>query len=41
MDSLCVLCKDLVTVEDQAMACDICDNWEHIGCLHYSGKLSD
>ena len=40
MDSLCVLCKKPTTDDNEAMACDVCDNWEHVGCLRHSDKLS-
>ena len=37
----CVSCKREVTEEEKAMACDLCDKWEHVGCLKRSDKLTD
>ena len=41
MDSLCVSCKKTTTAEERAMACDVCNNWEHVGCLRHSDTLSE
>lgn len=30
---VCITCKNEVTDEDKAMACDLCDKWEHEDCL--------
>ena len=38
---VCVSCKKEVTAEDKAMECDLCDKWEHVGCLRHSDKLTD
>lgn len=40
MDDLCVTCKNPTADEDEAMACDVCDKWEHVGCLRNRDKLS-
>ena len=40
MDSLCVSCKKPTDADEEAMECDVCDNWEHVGCLHHCDKLS-
>ena len=38
---VCVTCKKEVTDKDKAMVCDLCDKWEHVGCLKHNDKLSD
>ena len=38
---VCVSCKNEVTEEDKAMACDLCDKWEHVCCLKRSDKLTN
>ena len=40
MTSPCVSCEKPTTADDEAMACDVCDNWEHVGCLRQCDKLS-
>jgi len=27
--------------DNGAMACDLCDKWEHVGCLKHSDKLTN
>ena len=34
-------CTKPTQADDKAMACDVCDNWEHVGCLRRCDKLSD
>lgn len=36
----CVICKKTITEEEQAMACDLCDEWEHVGCPRTCDRLS-
>ena len=38
---VCVTCKKEVTDKDKVMVCDLCDKWEHVGCLKHNDKLSD
>ena len=38
MDSLCVSCKKPTTADEKP---NMCDNWEHIGCLRHCDKLSE
>ena len=38
---ICVSCKNEVTEEDEAMACDLCGKWEHVGCLKHSDQLTN
>ena len=40
MDSPCVSCKKPTAADEEAMACDVCDNWEHVGCLRHCDRLS-
>ena len=40
MEGSCVSCNKPTSMEDKAMACDMCDNWEHIGCLYQCDILS-
>ena len=40
MESPCVMCKNPTADDDKAMACDVCDKWEHVGCLRHRVKLS-
>jgi len=30
-----------VMEDDRAMVCDLCDKWEHVGCLKRSDKLAN
>ena len=41
MDSLCVSCKKPTTADEKAMACDVYNNSEHVGCLRHCDKLSE
>ena len=36
----CVICKKTTNEEDQAMECDLCEGWEHVGCVRQSDRLS-
>ena len=35
-----VSCGAETTAQDQAMACDLCEKWEHVSCLRQCDKLS-
>ena len=34
-------CKKPTTADERAMACDVCDIWEQVGCLHHCDTLSE
>ena len=36
----CVICKKTTKEEDRAMECDLCEGWEHVGCVRQSDRLS-
>ena len=36
----CVTCEETTSAEDQAMECDLCDGWEHVGCVRQCDRLS-
>ena len=29
----CVVCKKVVEEEENALECDLCDQWEHVSCI--------
>ena len=41
MTSQCVSCKNNVGVEDKAILCDLCEQWEHVACMKQSDRPSE
>ena len=37
----CSSCKKEVTDMDMALACNICEEWEHVSCLRGPDKLEE
>ena len=35
----CVTCKEVVSVEQDAMECDFCDSWEHVTCIRECDRV--
>ena len=35
-----VICKETMNVEGQEMKCDLCEGWEHLGCIRQSDNAS-
>ena len=35
-----VICKETMNSEDQEMKCDLCEGWEHLGCIRQSDNAS-
>jgi len=33
MSDPCVTCKNSVQTSEQAIACDLCKEWEHVACM--------
>ena len=34
-------CKNNVEVEDKAILCDLCEQWEHVACIKQSDRPSE
>ena len=41
MANQCVSCKKDVAVEDKAILCDFCEEWEHVACVRQSDRPSE
>ena len=41
MANQCVSCKKDVAVEDKAILCDLCEEWEHVACVRQSDRPSE
>jgi len=37
----CVTCRRPVKEDEAALACDLCEKWEHVACIRQCDKLSD